>query len=528
MGKWTKFAGLAGLLAAALLPAACSDSVSPEHALPSTPTFAVTANQVNGVVGESGNVIIKGFNPTSPHHGDAIVATFYWFGSSNIITAVTDHLTNGTSVGNTYTPVEYVTSGGISMATYVATNVQNFPDPNPTPETVLVVQADLSQSVSESGIMLSSYTGVEPVFTRALGSHRSAGGSGSSTLTADPGSIAVGAGALAYGISMATGVGGHTTPAGFNALTTNSDAMMVTDGEYLVQGSSAGSVDPQWTWSSSGPATWLATVLALSEASSSGNQPPTAAFTQSCSGLACTFTNTSTDPDGSIASSQWTFGDGATSTAQSPSHTYAAGGTYTVGLTVTDNQGATNSTSHTVTVSPINQPPTAAFTSSCSDLACTFTNTSSDPDGSIASSQWTFGDGATSTAQSPSHTYAAGGTYTVGLTVTDNQGATNSVSHTVTVTAPNQAPVVDAGPNEMVVVGLYTLSASFSDPDNGPWTYTIDWGDGSSSSGPRSSQGAFTAGHTYVVPLTQHTITVTVTDSLGASGSASKVVTVIL
>src|SRR5437660_5804877 len=106
-----------------------------------------------------------------------------------------------------------------------------------------------------------------------------------------------------------------------------------------------------------------------------------------------TFTKTSTDQDGSIASSQWTFGDGATSTAQSPSHTYAAGGTYTVGLTVTDNQGATNSTSHTVTVSPINQPPTAAFTSSCSDLACTFTNTSSDPDGSIASSQWTFGDG---------------------------------------------------------------------------------------------------------------------------------------
>src|SRR5437016_14305350 len=169
MGKWTKFAGLAGLLAAALLPAACSDSVSPEHALPSTPTFAVTANQVNGVVGESGNVIIKGFNPTSPHHGDAIVATFYWFGSSNIITAVTDHLTNGTPVGNTYTPVEYVTSAGLSIATYVATNVQNFPDPNPTPETVLVVQADLSQSVSESGMMLSSYTGVEPVFAQALG-----------------------------------------------------------------------------------------------------------------------------------------------------------------------------------------------------------------------------------------------------------------------------------------------------------------------------------------------------------------------
>src|SRR5207244_13079388 len=100
------------------------------------------------------------------------------------------------------------------------------------------------------------------------------------------------------------------------------------------------------------------------QASASGNQPPTAAFTQSCSGLSCTFTSTSSDPDGTIASYSWTFGDGATSTAQNPSHPYGAAGTYTVGLTVTDNQGATNSTSHTVALSAANQPPTAAFTQS--------------------------------------------------------------------------------------------------------------------------------------------------------------------
>src|SRR5439155_379003 len=201
-----------------------------------------------------------------------------------------------------------------------------------------------------------------------------------------------------------------------------------------------------------------------SVAVSAANQPPTAAFAQSCSGLSCTFTSTSSDPDGTIASYSWTFGDGATSAAQNPSHPYGAAGSYTVGLTVTDNQGATNSTSHTVAVTAPNQPPTAAFTQSCSGLSCNFTSTSSDPDGSITAYSWTFGDGATSTAQNPSHLYGAGGTYTVGLTVTDNQGARNSTSHTVTVTAPNQAPVVDAGPNEMVVVGLYTLSASFSDP----------------------------------------------------------------
>jgi PKD repeat protein len=259
------------------------------------------------------------------------------------------------------------------------------------------------------------------------------------------------------------------------------------------------------------------------------NQPPVASFTKSCTNLACSFTSTSSDPDGSIASYSWTFGDGGTSTVQNPSHTYGAAGTYTVTLRVTDNQGATNTTSQSVTVTAPNQPPVAAFSSNCSGLGCSFTSTSSDPDGSIASYSWTFGDGGTSTAQNPSHTYAAGGTYTVTLKVTDNQGATNTVSHSVTVTAPNTAPVVNAGPDETVILGiLYTLNASFSDPDNGPWTYTINWGDGSSSSGSRSVAGSFSVGHTYTGILTTRTITVTVTDSKGASGSDTKRITLIL
>ncbi len=85
--------------------------------------------------------------------------------------------------------------------------------------------------------------------------------------------------------------------------------------------------------------------------SGTGNQPPTANFTSSTSGLTATFTDTSTDSDGSIASRSWNFGDSTTSTLANPSKTYAAAGTYTVSLTVTDNGGATNTASKSVTVS---------------------------------------------------------------------------------------------------------------------------------------------------------------------------------
>jgi serine protease len=82
-----------------------------------------------------------------------------------------------------------------------------------------------------------------------------------------------------------------------------------------------------------------------------GNTPPVANFTSSVSGLTVSFTDTSSDSDGSIASRSWNFGDGTTSTATNPSKTYSAAGTYTVTLTVTDDDGATNAKSSQVTVS---------------------------------------------------------------------------------------------------------------------------------------------------------------------------------
>ena len=99
------------------------------------------------------------------------------------------------------------------------------------------------------------------------------------------------------------------------------------------------------------------------------NQPPAANFTGDCMDLACDFTDTSTDGDGTIASRSWSFGDGATSIVTNPSHTYAAAGTYTVSLTVTDDDGASATTSRSVTVSTSEPPPPDADASmSVSDL----------------------------------------------------------------------------------------------------------------------------------------------------------------
>jgi len=82
---------------------------------------------------------------------------------------------------------------------------------------------------------------------------------------------------------------------------------------------------------------------------------------------------------------------------------------------------------------PANNPPAASFTFGCDGLSCTFTDTSVDGDGSIVSRSWDFGDGGSSTVPSPIHDYASDGTYLVTLAVTDNDGATSTVSRSVTV-----------------------------------------------------------------------------------------------
>lgn len=165
-------------------------------------------------------------------------------------------------------------------------------------------------------------------------------------------------------------------------------------------------------------------------------------------GVDVDFTVTITDddqPPSTAFTYAWDFDDGTTSTVAAPTKSFATAGTFTVTVTVTDAQAATDTA--TIDVSVGNEKPVADFTASTTTPstgdAVQFTDTSTDPNDDPADTPftyaWDFGDGATSTAENPSHTYTTPATYAVTLTVTDNRGGVSDETSTdITVSGPTR------------------------------------------------------------------------------------------
>ena len=234
------------------------------------------------------------------------------------------------------------------------------------------------------------------------------------------------------------------------------------------------------------------------------------------------------DPDGGNLTYSWDFGSGAMPTTGSgvtPSCSYSTRGTKTVTLTVTDNNGATDSDTVTITVDLV--PPCSDAGSDQTVLVGETVNFdgsgSCDPDGGNLSYSWDFGSGATPATGSvatPSCTYSTIGTKRVTLTVTDDNGAT--ASDTVTITVHN-APIAEAGDNQDVSVDA-TVSfdgSGSSDPDGGNLTYS--WAFGTDATPATSS--AEMPSCTYSTTGAK-TVTLTVTDDEGVSRSDTATITV--
>jgi PKD repeat protein len=245
-----------------------------------------------------------------------------------------------------------------------------------------------------------------------------------------------------------------------------------------------------------------------------GNQVPDAHFQATCTGLACGFDGSGSGDDGSIDSWDWDFGDGAGAAGTPVEHEFAAAGSYTVRLTVRDDQGATDAYSKSITVSLPNVRPEAAFSTQCQYNVCQFNGSgSSDADGSIVSWSWTFGDGSTASGAQISHQYAAAGTYPISLTVTDDAGAADTRSYSAVISLPNQKPSASFTLSCSDLACSVDAAAS-SDPDGRIDAWQWYFGDGATASGAAVS-------HTYPAP-DQYTITLTVTDDHGATAAASQ------
>ena len=221
--------------------------------------------------------------------------------------------------------------------------------------------------------------------------------------------------------------------------------------------------------------------------------------------LSVTFTDLSS-PESEIASRSWDFGDGSSSTDANPTHEYSDRGRYTVTLTVENASGSQFVATKAGYVEVKDDEPTAAFSfdpaGGRASLSVSFSDDSYSPSG-VASRIWEFGDGATSTGESPVHVYETAGTYRPRLTVTDDDGDSDSFL------LPDPICVADPGPkasfyafpitgNAPLNVAFYDASTSYAPITSWSW----DFGDSSPLSSERNPFHKYAAAGEYDVTLT--------------------------
>ncbi len=257
--------------------------------------------------------------------------------------------------------------------------------------------------------------------------------------------------------------------------------------------------------------------------------PPVPRFTVSHenpqAGMEVTFdASDSRDPDGVIQSYEWDFGDGEAGSGEVVTHVYDSSGGYNVKLTVTDDDGYSESQTLALTVSQTIHP-IASFEfwpgDPVSGQKIAFDASSSeDPDGTIESYEWDFGDGETGSGPVVTHTYSSADIYVAKLKVTDNDGFSNTKSESIAV-GQSELPVAsfDFSPAEPRVGMEVTFDASSSaDPNGTIKKFEWDFGDGTTGTGE-------VVKHVYDTPG-GYGVNLIVTDDDGNTDSAKATLTV--
>jgi PGF-CTERM protein len=222
------------------------------------------------------------------------------------------------------------------------------------------------------------------------------------------------------------------------------------------------------------------------------DRPPTARFGASSGRpvVGTVFTlnaSASTDPEDQALRYEWELGDGTTQTGPTVSHSFSSAGEHEVTLTVTDANGNTDTATRTVRVLKPNEAPSASFQPSTTTVK-TGTNVtfdasaSSDPDGTIRTHGWAFGDGDIGSGETAAHAYEKPGTYNVTLTVLDDRGETHAVSKSIEVTGG-----AAAGSNSGSGTDASDDRGSSSDGDSAGGSTATVGGSGSSDGGSDGS-----------------------------------------